>query len=161
MRFSRALTAACLGVALCCAAAAQSPRSVLGYVGSTSFWVDMPDGWQADQATAKRLGAIFILLPGDSTFRSAPSLVIASVFHSVSVDAAMAKDKASFLARDPDIAVTDEYSHHRYSGTAILGARVQRRQATQPSLRNSGLCGPGLECSSTYLQCADGAPVSG
>jgi hypothetical protein len=65
MRISRVLGAAVITLAVCCVAVAQGPRSVLGYVDSTSFWVDTPDGWQADQATAKRVGAIFILLPAD------------------------------------------------------------------------------------------------
>jgi hypothetical protein len=131
MRISRVLSAAGITLALCCLAAAQGPRSVLGYVESTSFWVDMPDGWQADQAAAKRVGAIFILLPADSTFRSAPFLVIASVFHSTSVDAAMANDKASFLARDPDIMVSDKQQI-----AAAAGQQFSVREFISAKLRN-------------------------
>jgi hypothetical protein len=131
MRISRVLRAAGISLALCCAASAQGPRSVLGYVDSTSFWVDLPDGWQVDQAAAKRVGAIFILVPADSTFRSAPFVVIASVFHSTSVDDAMAKDKASFLARDPDIMVSDKGQI-----TATAGQQWSLREFRSAKLRN-------------------------
>jgi hypothetical protein len=131
MRISRALSIAWISLAICCAAAAQGPRSVLGYVDSVSFWVGIPDGWQVDQATAKQLGALLILLPQNSTFRSAPFLVVASAFHNISVDAAMSKDKASFQARDPDIVISDESSI-----TSEAGQQFSVREFRSAKLRN-------------------------
>jgi hypothetical protein len=104
---------------------------VVGLIDSTSFWVDLPDGWQADQAAAKRLGAIFILLPADSTFGSAPFLVIASVFHSTSVAVAMAKDTAAFRARDPDLMVSDKAQI-----AAAAGQQLSLREFRSARLRS-------------------------
>lgn len=83
--------------------------SVLGYTSSASFWVDVPEGWQADAAVAKHIGAAFVLLPKSHTFQTAPAVVVASAYRHKSVESAMAQDEASFVADDPAIRVTGRH----------------------------------------------------
>jgi hypothetical protein len=106
---SSLLTAIVLAAALGAAApvpAAQGETSILGYVGSSSFWIDVPDGWTSDPQTASRQKSIFVLMPVGSTFDAARALIIGSPYANLSVAEALEKVKASIISRDPAAEIT-------------------------------------------------------
>ena len=94
-------------VALCVSAFAAEPLSILGYTKSTSFWVELPPGWRCDPDAGKQSGAMFVLLPQEFTFDSAPVAIVATSFQESRLDEAMKKDRASFLDQDPEMQVSD------------------------------------------------------
>jgi hypothetical protein len=105
-----ALRLATLGLALGLSISipAQEPLSILGYTKSTSFWMEIPKGWRSDTEASRRTGAMFILEPDGYTFGTAPAIIVASSYGQTSLDLAMSKDKASFLAADPDAKLLDQ-----------------------------------------------------
>jgi hypothetical protein len=106
---SSLLTAIVLAASLGAAApapAAQGETSILGYVGSSSFWIDVPAGWTSDPQTASKQKAIFVLMPAGSTFDAARALIIGSPHANLSVAEAMEKVKASTRAGDPAAEIT-------------------------------------------------------
>src|SRR5688572_22635948 len=55
---------------------AQNDSSMLGIVGKSSFWLDVPAGWTADQQAAKRFGVVFVLVPPGANFNSAGVVIV-------------------------------------------------------------------------------------
>jgi hypothetical protein len=96
----RSLLLAAILMASGSALSAQSGNSMLGYVGSASFWLDVPAGWAADQQAAKQFGAVFVLTPPGATFNTAGVVIIGSSFKSKTVEAAIAQIKSKTLSQD-------------------------------------------------------------
>lgn len=89
------------------ALAAQSDRSILGSVGTSSYWIDAPAGWNPDAPTARRFNAIFVLTPPGTGFDNAGAVIIGSSFSDTTVADAKAKVRASTLAADPAAVITE------------------------------------------------------
>ncbi len=85
----------------------EDGKSILGYIDSTSFWVDMPVGWYNDQTVSKRFGTPFFLLPEGYSFENAPAVIYASSFRVSSTKEAMEEDISNFHSRDPETDILD------------------------------------------------------
>jgi hypothetical protein len=129
----RAVAAFSVALAFCSSTFAQEPLSILGYTDSASFWLEIPAGWRSDAEAAKRTGAMFVLLPQQSTFDTAPAVIVASAYHATSLDVEMTKDRASFLGDDPKIRISD-----RQAIVAKSGARFSVREFRSLLLREQG-----------------------
>jgi len=131
MRASSIIAALLLSLSV--GAWAEEPLSILGYTSAASFWAEMPKGWQSDTAAAKKIGAIFVLLPKTYTFNSAPIVIVASAYHNTTVENAMSQDSASFVADDPAIHIS---SVRRV--VAKKGAQFTVRQFRSEKLKQQG-----------------------
>jgi hypothetical protein len=101
------LTAIVLAASLAAAApAAQNETSILGVVGSSSFWVQVPPGWTSDPQTASKRKVIFVLTPSGATFDSASAVIIGSPYLNVSVAEAVEKVRAGTVSGDPAARIT-------------------------------------------------------
>lgn len=101
-------------------ALAGEPLSILGYTRSVSFWMNIPEGWRSDSAAAKRLGAIFVLVPQRYTFDNAPAVMTASSYTKASVATAMATDRAAFIKHAPDIHIVNRNAIMTKAGGKFL-----------------------------------------
>jgi hypothetical protein len=103
----RSLFFAAILIASASAFTAQSESSMLGYVGKSSFWLDVPTGWTADQQAAKQFGAIFVLTPPGTNFNSAGAIILGTSYKGKTVEAAIAQVKSKTSAQDPGAQITD------------------------------------------------------
>lgn len=80
---------------------AQSERSMLGYVGNATFFIDAPEGWGTDADAARRLNALFVLTPQGTTFNNSAAVIVGTFFPETTVIDAKGNVKASVKSRDP------------------------------------------------------------
>jgi hypothetical protein len=97
----RSLLLAAVLISSAPAFSAQSESSMLGYVGKSSFWLDVPTGWTADQQAAKNFGAVFVLVPPGTNFNSAAVIIIGSSYKGKTVADAIGQTKSGTLSKDP------------------------------------------------------------
>jgi hypothetical protein len=126
----RSLLSAVLVAASIAANGAQGDTSILGYVGSSSFWMDVPRGWDSDPPTASKLKVIFVLTPAGSTFDSAPAFIMGSPHANSSVAEAMDKVRAGALSKDPAAQITALPSLE--VGKSTISLLEIRSSATRP-----------------------------
>lgn len=100
------LLAILLVAASLAAPAAQGDTAILGYVGRSSFWIDVPRGWESDPQTASKLKVIFVLTPTGATLEGADALIIGSGHTNSSVAEAVEKVRTAALAKDPAAEIT-------------------------------------------------------
>lgn len=93
----------------------------------------MPDGWRSDGAAARRLGAIFILVPQRYTFNNAPVIIVASAYTKTPLVAAMAIDREAFLKHAPDERIVN-----RDAIVAKAGAKFLVREFRSQLLEKHG-----------------------
>jgi hypothetical protein len=96
----RILLLAAVLIASVPALSAQSESSMLGYVGKSSFWLDVPAGWTADQQAAKRFGVTFVLVPPGTSFNNAGVVIIGGSYKGKTVEAAISQTKSQTLSQD-------------------------------------------------------------
>src|SRR5690606_41709988 len=82
-------------------AAAHDETSLLGYVGRSSFWIDIPRDWTALPEEASERKAIFILTPaGDAA--NAPALrIVGSSHRNATATEALEKARRDILSQNP------------------------------------------------------------
>lgn len=118
---------------LCSRTWANDPLQILGYTASSSFWVNMPVGWQSDEATAKRYGAVFVLHPTGFTFDSAPAVILASAYRNDSLNDAIRRDASGFRKDDAHIGIEEARPL-----IANKGARFLMREFRSAKLKQQG-----------------------
>ena len=107
-------------------AAAQDETSLLGYVGRSSFWIDIPRDWKSLPEEASERKAIFILTPaGDAA--NAPLLrIVGSSHRNATVTEALEKARRDILSQNPGAGV---------QAPSVLG--IGNIQATLVEVRGS------------------------
>jgi len=89
------------------ALSAPHDSAMLGHVGKSSFWLNVPSGWVADQQAAMKFGAVFVLLPPGTTFNNAGAIIVGSSYQDKTVATAVSQTRAETLSRDAAAEIAD------------------------------------------------------
>ena len=95
-------------------------KSILGYFGDKSYWMDIPAGFYQDSANGNRIGATFLLIPNGYTFNNAPAIIYSSVYSGKTTDEAIKYDVDEFLNHSPGLKVGKTITKKSVSGKIIF-----------------------------------------
>src|SRR5690606_11879966 len=82
-------------------AAAQDETSLLGYVGRSSFWIDIPREWTSLPEEASERKAIFILMPAADAANAQQLRIVGSSQRNATVTEATEKARRDILLQNP------------------------------------------------------------
>ena len=80
--------------------AAQSSRPIFGHAGSSSFRIDTPTGWVADEEAAKYSDTVFVFVPIDAEDRTTGMSITGRYYKDTVPTVAMYRSKRFFLQQD-------------------------------------------------------------
>jgi len=82
-------------------AAAQDETSLLGYVGRSSFWIDIPRDWTSLPEEASERKAIFMLTPAADAANAPALRIVGSSHRNATVTEALEKARRDILSQHP------------------------------------------------------------
>ncbi|WP_028886854.1 hypothetical protein [Teredinibacter turnerae] len=82
-------------------------KLILGYFNDRSYWVNIPEGFYQDAATAKRIGAVFLLIPNGYDFNGAPAVIYSAVYSNKLVSEASKHDVEKFGGSSSEVKVRE------------------------------------------------------
>ncbi len=80
-------------------------KSILSYFDDRSYWVNLPEGFYQDSATAMRIGAVFLLIPNGYDFNGAPAVIYSAVYSNKLVSEASKHDIGKFVGSSSEVKV--------------------------------------------------------